>query len=57
MAGPGRRFIPAFIGALLLATGVFMKPIIAPAAAVLIGERLENYLLSLWLASGLTRLQ
>ena len=47
MAGPGRRFIPAFIGALLLATGVFMKPIIAPAAAVLIGERLENYLLSL----------
>lgn len=36
-AGPSRRFMPAFFGALLLATGIFMKPIIAPAAAVLIG--------------------
>src|SRR5262249_1479391 len=29
--------MPAFFGALLLASGIFMKPIIAPAAAVLIG--------------------
>lgn len=36
-AGPGRTFTPAFFGALLLALGIFMKPIIAPAAAVLLG--------------------
>jgi hypothetical protein len=36
-AGPNDRFIGAFFGALLLALGIFMKPIIAPAAAVLLG--------------------
>ena len=36
-AGPSRRFAPAFFGALLLALGIFMKPIVAPAAAVLLG--------------------
>ncbi len=30
-------FIPAFFGALLLALGIFMKPIVAPAAAVFLG--------------------
>ncbi|MDO9411075.1 MAG: hypothetical protein Q7T81_00680 [Pseudolabrys sp.] len=35
--GPDRKFMPAFCGALLLALGIFMKPIIAPAAAVLLG--------------------
>jgi hypothetical protein len=34
---PGNRFTPGFFGALLLALGIFMKPIIAPAAAVLLG--------------------
>ena len=32
-----RRFCRAFFGALLLALGIFMKPIVAPAAAVLLG--------------------
>ncbi len=36
-AGPGNRFAPGFFGALLLALGIFMKPIVAPAAAVLLG--------------------
>ena len=36
-AGPGARFAPAFFGALLLALGICMKPIVAPAAAVLLG--------------------
>ncbi|MFN3655679.1 MAG: hypothetical protein ACK4UO_00325 [Pseudolabrys sp.] len=36
-AGPGTRFQPAFFGALLLALGIFMKPVVAPAAAVLLG--------------------
>jgi hypothetical protein len=36
-AGPGRACQPAFFGALLLALAVFMKPIVAPAAAVLLG--------------------
>ncbi len=36
-AGPNAKFLPAFFGALLLALGIFMKPIIAPAAAVLLG--------------------
>lgn len=36
-AGPRADFIPAFFGALLLALGIFMKPIVAPAAAVLLG--------------------
>lgn len=33
--GPSARFAPAFFGALLVALGIFMKPIVAPAAAVL----------------------
>jgi hypothetical protein len=32
-----RKFLRAFFGALLLALGIFMKPIVAPAAAVLLG--------------------
>ena len=36
-AGPSARFAPAFFGALLLALGICMKPIVAPAAAVLLG--------------------
>ena len=36
-AGPGRGCLPAFFGALLLALAVFMKPVVAPAAAVLLG--------------------
>jgi hypothetical protein len=32
-----RSFMRAFFGALLMALGIFMKPIIAPAAAVLLG--------------------
>ena len=36
-AGPGGRILPAFFGALLLAIAVFMKPIVAPAAAILLG--------------------
>lgn len=35
--GPGKSFAPAFCGALLLALAIFMKPIVAPAAAVLLG--------------------
>lgn len=35
--GPSRRFLPGFFAALLLALGIFMKPIVAPAAAVLLG--------------------
>jgi hypothetical protein len=35
--GPGARFLPAFFGALLLALGICVKPVIAPAAAVLLG--------------------
>jgi hypothetical protein len=34
--GERRTFWPAFFGALLLALGIFMKPIVAPAAAVLL---------------------
>jgi hypothetical protein len=33
----GGKFTPAFFGALLLALGVTMKPIVAPAAAVFLG--------------------
>jgi hypothetical protein len=43
IAGPDRKFMPAFFGALLLALAVFMKPIVAPAAAIL--------LLGAWLAA------
>lgn len=35
-AGPDNRFLPGFGGALLLALGIGMKPIVAPAAAVLL---------------------
>lgn len=35
--GPSGRFTPALFGALLLALGICMKPIVAPAAAVLLG--------------------
>jgi hypothetical protein len=35
--GPNGKFTPAFFGELLLALGICMKPIIAPAAAVLLG--------------------
>jgi len=35
--GPQGRLTPAFFGALLLALGICMKPIIGPAAAVLLG--------------------
>jgi hypothetical protein len=34
---PGVRFVPAFFGALLVVLGISMKPVIAPAAAVLMG--------------------
>lgn len=36
MAGPSGKFFPALFGALLLALGIAMKPIVAPAAAVLL---------------------
>jgi len=36
-AGPGKAFAPALGGALLLALAVIMKPIVAPAAAALLG--------------------
>ncbi len=36
-SGPNGKFLRAFFGALLLALGICMKPIIAPAAAVLLG--------------------
>lgn len=36
-APPGKKFAPAFFAALLLALGICMKPIVAPAAAVLLG--------------------
>jgi hypothetical protein len=35
--GPNGKFTPALFGALLLALGIAMKPIIAPAAAVFLG--------------------
>jgi hypothetical protein len=36
-AGPSRNFAPAFFGALLLALAIVMKPIVLPAAAVILG--------------------
>ncbi len=36
-APAARRFVPALFGALLLALGIAMKPIVAPAAAVFLG--------------------
>jgi len=36
VAGPSGKFFPALFGALLLALGICMKPIVAPAAAVLL---------------------
>jgi hypothetical protein len=35
--GERRNFAPAFFGALLLALAIWMKPIVAPAAAILLG--------------------
>src|SRR5262249_6960951 len=35
--GGRRNFAPAFLGALSLALAIWMKPIVAPAAAVLLG--------------------
>lgn len=35
--GPRRNFMPGFFGALLLALGICMKPIVAPGAAVIVG--------------------
>lgn len=35
-AGPTERFAPAFAGGLLMALAIFMKPIIAPACAVML---------------------
>jgi len=35
-AGPSANFLPALFGALLLVLGITMKPIVAPAAAVLL---------------------
>lgn len=37
LTGASRRFTESFFGALLLALGIFMKPIIAPAAAIFLG--------------------
>lgn len=37
LVGASRHFTQAFFGALLLALGIFMKPIVAPAAAVFLG--------------------
>src|SRR5579862_2384289 len=37
IAGPSGRFAPAFFGALLIALAICMKPIVVPAAAVLLG--------------------
>jgi hypothetical protein len=34
---PAEKFLPAFFGALLLALGIAMKPLVAPAAAVFLG--------------------
>ncbi len=36
-AGPSGSFVPAFFGALLLALAIIMKPIVLPAAAVILG--------------------
>jgi hypothetical protein len=36
-SGPRNNFLPAFFSALLFALAIFMKPIVAPAAAVLLG--------------------
>ena len=36
-AGPSGNFAPAFFGALLLALAIVMKPIVLPAAAVILG--------------------
>ncbi len=36
-SGPGKQCVPAFFGALLLALAIFMRPVVAPAAAVLLG--------------------
>jgi hypothetical protein len=47
--GPRDRFLPAFFGALLLALGIFMKPIVAPAAAVMLaGAGVATLFLRQW---------
>lgn len=43
------KFLPAFFGALLLALGIFMKPIVAPAAGILLaGAGLSALSLRQW---------
>lgn len=37
LVGASRSFAASFFGALLLALGIFMKPIVAPAAAIFLG--------------------
>jgi len=37
LVGASRSFTASFFGALLLALGIFMKPIVAPAAAIFLG--------------------
>jgi hypothetical protein len=37
LTSASRRFAASFFGALLLALGIFMKPIVAPAAAIFLG--------------------
>jgi hypothetical protein len=34
---PGKEWLPAFFGALLLAVAIFMRPVVAPAAGILLG--------------------
>jgi len=48
-AGPSKDFVPAFFGALLFALAVFMKPIVVPAAAVMLaGAGLAALALRQW---------
>jgi hypothetical protein len=48
-AGPSEDFAPAFFGALLFALAVFMKPIVVPAAAVMLaGAGLAALALRQW---------
>jgi hypothetical protein len=54
-AEPGDKFLSAFFGALLLALGICMKPIVAPAAAVLLGGAglVSLYSWQFWRLAGL----
>ncbi len=48
-AGPSADFAPAFFGALLLALAIFMKPIVLPAAAVMLaGAGIAALVLRQW---------